>query len=296
MRSALLAILVLASTLLASAQDPAQTAFVGTFTFSGFSVGGSSDVTGTINTFNDQTGQYFANAIQVDDVIWDNLGQRWRVAAVNSSSLLEADVDLEDQQSCTCVPFGLGFVSRETTNAGLSLFVPDNSTGISQQLKSRVESHNMLKLDTYLGGLSGGGGGAEKLMRPYDSGFGFLCYCTPGVVTTNPTTGEYTITIPDSTDVNRIMKNFTNAGAEYTAGGDAIVTVTWSAGSSEGFNTSWTTAMVPLIDLIDSGGNQRNPADVAVSVSTTQPALGSSVTTVANINGLGVPARLVIDY
>lgn len=131
-------------------QAVTQTGFVGKFTFQSFSAGGSSDVTGTLDAFSDQTNQYFANNIQVGDVIWDNQGNRWEVMAVNSSNLLQANVDLRNINSAGGTPVGVGFVSRETPNMGLSLFVPDNNIGISQQLKSRIESHNMLLIDQYV--------------------------------------------------------------------------------------------------------------------------------------------------
>ncbi len=142
--------ILLLGSLLSFAQSPTLSDFVGKFTFQGFSSGGTSDVTGTLDGFSDQTNQYFASAIQVGDVVWDNLGNRWEVMAVNSSNLLQASVDLRDVNSAGGVPSGVGFVSRETDQIGLSLFVPDNNIGISQQLKSRVESHNMLLLEQYI--------------------------------------------------------------------------------------------------------------------------------------------------
>ena len=142
--------ILLLGSLLGFAQSPTLSDFVGKFTFQGFSSGGTSDVTGTLDGFSDQTNQYFASAVQVGDVVWDNLGNRWEVMAVNSSNLLQASVDLRDVNSAGGVPSGVGFVSRETDQIGLSLFVPDNNIGISQQLKSRVESHNMLLLEQYI--------------------------------------------------------------------------------------------------------------------------------------------------
>ncbi len=131
-------------------QSPTLSDFVGKFTLQGFTAGGTADVVGTLDAFSDQTNQYFANNIQVGDVVWDNLGNRWEVMAVNSSNLLQANVDLRDINDAGGIPFGVGFVSRETSQIGLSLFVPDNNIGISQQLKSRVESHNMLLLEQYI--------------------------------------------------------------------------------------------------------------------------------------------------
>lgn len=134
----------------AFSQSVTLTDLVGKFTFQSFSAGGTSDVTGTLDAFSDQTNQYFANNIQVGDVIWDNQGNRWEVMVINSANLLQADVDLRNVNSVGGTPIGVGFVSRETPNMGLSLFVPDNNIGISQQLKSRIESHNMLLIDQYV--------------------------------------------------------------------------------------------------------------------------------------------------
>ena len=135
----------------AFSQSVTLTGFVGKFSFQSFSAGGSSDVTGTLDAFSDQTNQYFASNIEVGDMVWDNQGNRWEVMAVNSSNLLQADVDLRSVNGAGGTPLGIGFVSRETPNMGLSLFVPDNNIGISQQLKSRIESHNMLLIDQYIG-------------------------------------------------------------------------------------------------------------------------------------------------
>ncbi len=135
------------------AQSPTLTGFYGKFTFNGFAAGGTADVTGSLEGFSDQTNLYFASDIEAGDVIWDNLGNRWEVMVVNSSNLTQADVDLRDVNSAGGVPFGVGYISRETPNLGLSLFVPDNNIGISQQLKSRVETHNALLIDQYIGAL-----------------------------------------------------------------------------------------------------------------------------------------------
>lgn len=319
----------------ACAQSPTLTDFVGKFTFSSFSAGGTSDVTGTLDAFSDQTNQYFANDVQVGDVIWDNQGNRWEVMVINSSNLLQADVDLRDINSAGGTPLGVGFLTRETENIGLSLLVPDNNIGISQQLKSRVETHNMLLLDQYIAAnrdsvyqgadlgdttnvssptvgdvivtddgnigfydgdnwviFSGSGGGAAKSV--YDAGQGFYCYCTPGVTVASGSQGTYTITVPADADVSSLQKNFTNAGSEFTVGGEAIINVTWS-GASGNWNSSFTDAVVPNIKLIDGSGTQREPGAVSVTSQTTSVSGGTSSTTIANINGVGTPVRVKIQ-
>jgi len=134
---------------LAANAQPAttQTAFVGTCQFSGFTASGS-NVVGTLANFSDQTNLYFANDIEVGDVAWDNLGTRWEIVAITSSNLVQAVVEMRNVNGTGGLPFGQGFVSRETPNLGLSMLPPDNATGISPQLKSRVEGHNVLLLDS----------------------------------------------------------------------------------------------------------------------------------------------------
>lgn len=275
--------------------DSVFTQVVGVVTFSGFSAGGTADVTGTLSNFSDQTNRYDANDIAVGAIVWDNQRQRWRVAAVNSSNILSASVDLEDLGNTGGTPFGVGFVTTESVTGGFSGFPPDNSTGISQQLKSAVETHNWMKLAAYLRDSISAAGGAGKLMKPYDSGGGWWCYCEPGVVTTAGAAGNYTVAIPDSVDVSHIYKQFTNAGTDFTGGGEVLVTVQW-AGAGATFNQGYASAILPNVKLIDSAGQQREPADVSVTVSTTAPSAGNTVTTIANINGVGTPVSVRLGY
>jgi hypothetical protein len=294
--SLLMLVMVLGVSALAYGQaDTTYNNFVGVVQFSGFSAGGTADVTGVLSNFSDQTNRYFANDIAVNDVVWDNAGNRWQVAVVNSSNLLQADVDLTDINTTGGTPFGTGFVTRESS-LGFSMFPPDNSTGISQQLKSRVESHNWLKLNKYLVDNPGGGGGdTMSVMRPYDAGEGFYCYCTPGVSVTSGAAGLYTVSIPDSVDVNHLYVQFTNAGTDFTGGGEAVITVQW-AGAGSDFNQGYPSAILPDVKIIDSSGTQREPADVSVTVSTTAPSGGNTVTTIANINGVGTPVSVRLGY
>lgn len=133
----------------ASAQATTQSAFVGTCQFNGFTASGP-NVVGTLANFLDQTNLYFASDIQVGDVAWDNLGTRWEIVAVTSSNLVQAVVEMRNVNGTGGLPFGVGYVSRETPNIGLSMFPPDNSIGISPQLKSRVEGHNALLIDSMI--------------------------------------------------------------------------------------------------------------------------------------------------
>lgn len=273
-------------------QSPTLTQFYGKVEFTGFASGGTADVTGTLDNFSDQTNLYFANNIQIGDVIWDNLGRRWEVMVINSSNLLQAVVDLRDINASGANPAGVGYVSRETSTLGLSLFVPDNNIGISQQLKSRVESHNMLLIDQYLANLPAA---SAPLKEPYDAGLGFYCYCTPGATVTSGAQGVYNISLPDSVDIASIQKEFTNAGSDFTVGGEAVINISWS-GAGTDWNTSFATAVLPDVKIIDSSGTQREPGAVSVTVQHTSVSGGTSNTTIANLNGIGTPGRIKLKF
>lgn len=422
MKRILIILSLLFSTIILFGQSQTLTSFVGTFSFSGFTAGGTSDVTGNLTAFNDQTNQYFATNIQVGDIIWDNLGNRWEVMVVNSSNLTQANVDLRDVNSAGGTPFGVGYVSRETTNVGLSLFPPDNNIGISQQLKSRVESHNMLLLDEYLGtlgaadtitvengvtfapqlegvqnltgevilsdsstnvievltgltpgtrnglfadvdateifftktlfnitnlqnvteilvdsmhvhkasstvsvqqingiedatpdtivhaviispdagntltakanGLYTSGGDGQGRDTVYDSGLGFWVYGTLGVTTSSNDQGNYTVSIPDLSRVLSIWVEFDDAD-DLTIGGEAVITVNHNTSA---YHTSFANALDYVVSLKDSGGVQRNPGDVSITVNTSTPSAGSANTIIANLNGLGFPSRVKLTF
>lgn len=274
-----------------------QSDFIGTFTFSSFSAGGTADVVGDLSSFNDQTTQYFASAIQVGDVVWDNSGNRWRVAVVNSSNLTNANVDLVDVNSAGGTPFGVGLVSRETSLIGLTLPSPDNSTGISQQLKARIEGHNFIMIDSilqlYVDSLQNQINNVQaEADTVYDSGLGFYVHGLDGVTTTSGSQGNYDIDyFADSVRINSVQVEFDNA-SDYTVGGEAIIVI--DANTSD-FNTSFANAIVPSIKIYDSGGIQREPADVSVTV-TNAVASGQVTCTIANINGIGLPARVRIQF
>jgi hypothetical protein len=115
--------------------------FVGVVQYSGATTSGVTigEYVVTMGSFSDQTNLYNANDIEAGDIAWDNSGRRWRVDTVLTSNLLSADVEVTALTAGAGGPFGVGFVNREVN--GLGSFPPDNSTGISQQLKSRVETH-----------------------------------------------------------------------------------------------------------------------------------------------------------
>lgn len=332
MRKLLFLILFLFSTCLLMGQATTQTALHGKIQFDSFSVGGTSDVVGDLNAWSDQTNQYFANNIQVGDVLWDNAGNRWEVVVINSSTLFNANVDLRDINSVGGVPTGVGYVSRETPNLGLSLLVPDNNIGISQQLKSRVETHNMILIDAistatgvqdsvYQGAAlsdtttvaapevgdvfvdqegnvsfyDGNNWVVYTAVAPvktvYDAGIGFYCYCTPGVTVASGGTGIYNITVPEGADISSIQKRFTNAATEYTVGGEAVINIDWTGAT---WNSSFTDGVLPNVKIFDPAGTQREPGAISVTSQTTAVSGGQSATTIANINGVGVPLTVKI--
>jgi hypothetical protein len=108
--------------------------------------------------------------------------------------------------------------------------------------------------------------------------------------------GVYTITMPDTVDVGSIQKNFTLAGTEYTPGGDAVINITWPGAAGGNWNQNFTSAVLPDIKLIDGSGTQREPGAVAVTVNHTAVASGTTSTTLANLNGLGTPARVKLQF
>jgi hypothetical protein len=272
-------------------QSNTLTAFVGKFQFSGFAVNGA-NVRGTLDQFSDQTNQFFASGIAVDDVVWDNLARRYKVVAIVSSNLTQAVVDLSRIGGGTHIPSGVGFVSRETPNVGLSLLSTANNIGISNQLEGRIHTHNMLLIDQFLNSLATPV--VEKF--PYNAGLGFWCYCTPGVTVTSSAQGVYSISIPDTADVSSIQKNFASAGTDYTVGGDIVLNVTWPGATGGTWNADFLSAVLPDVKLVDGAGTQREPGAVAVTVSHTSVTGGSSSTTVANLNGLGTPARIKLKF
>jgi hypothetical protein len=112
---------------------------------------------------------------------------------------------------------------------------------------------------------------------------------TAGITVTSPTAGTYNVNIPSGGVLESINRQFTNAGTEFTGGGDVVLNVNWNTGT---FNTSAANSLLPDIRLIDGAGTQREPGAVAVTVNHTAVSGGSTSTTIANINGVGTPVRI----
>ena len=142
MRRTIFLIIAIFFSLAAIGQDATLNNFTGVVQYSGATTSGvvKGEYVVTMGSFVDQTNQFFANDMQPLDIAWDNAGRRWRVDTILTSNLTSATVEVTSLTPGAGGPFGVGFVSREIN--GLSGMPPDNSTGISQQLKSRVETHN----------------------------------------------------------------------------------------------------------------------------------------------------------
>ena len=133
--------------------------------------------------------------------------------------------------------------------------------------------------------------GAAQSISYYDSGQGFWVYATPGVVTTSPTLGNYTITIPVGGTIISFSKNFSNAATELTAGGEVQITVDHNTAA---FNTSFTDAILPVITLMPSAlSNQQYPPQSTgftqphgVSLFNNSVSAGATVQTITNVNGM----------
>lgn len=284
----LILFMALAISTIASGQNTTASSFFGGFDFSGMASGGTSDYTGDIINFSDQTNQYFANAIAVGDILWDNLGNRWEVVVVNSSTISSADVDIRDINSVGSPPFGRGAVVRETSNAGISTPPTANSLGITDQLFARILNHNANVLDTYLGTISGGGGGGGSgagalldTLTQATSGFNELepgyKDATGAFVSIKGTNNAASATwvIHDIIDANTMV--LANGGAWANA--SAVTTTGYyfqDAESGTGYNTTPDTARLLVFALTGSSAAEVHYfPDEAIIGGATEPSDGN---------------------
>ncbi len=101
------------------------------------------------------------------------------------------------------------------------------------------------------------------------------------------TTKQIDTTNPDMVEAFWIeMDDFPN---DLDGSGNAQITIT---DNTAGVNTNRGTARIPIYWLIDSAGNQRNPAAVAVTVQLTSVSGGDTVQSINGIQGLGSPVML----
>lgn len=118
-----------------------------TVTFDGFSAyadGYRGDV-----LFNDQTNTYNATDLEVGDILIESINfSVYRIDTIYTAFLSRAEVYIEELSSNGNSPSGRGQAERRTSNLGLSLLTPANQNGISPQLFSVINSHNMLLIDS----------------------------------------------------------------------------------------------------------------------------------------------------
>ena len=138
-----------------------------------------------------------------------------------------------------------------------------------------------------LSSLAGGGGGTT--ISIYDAGLGFIVKGTAGIVVSSASQGVYDFDIPAGGILNSFQKQFTNAGTEFTPGGEVQLNLDWNTAA---FNTSFANAINPNIKLILGNNNQAEPASFSVTVQHTSVAGGVTATSIANINGVGTPVRI----
>ncbi|AEE53725.1 hypothetical protein [Haliscomenobacter hydrossis] len=130
-----------------------------------------------------------------------------------------------------------------------------------------------------------GGGSAGSTV--YTNG-GWLIKGTVGITVDSPGAGLYNVTVPAGGILESMQSNFDDAETDFTEDGNIILTVDWNTAD---FNTSWTNALVPDIKIIDPAAIQREPGDVTVTVEHV-PILGTTITSINGINGVGVPCRI----
>lgn len=147
-----------------------------------------------------------------------------------------------------------------------------------------MDSGSTVSVD--LSSLSGGGGTSISI---YDAGLGFWVKGTAGITVTTDSQGIYDFDIPAGGILESFQKQFTNAGTEYTPGGEIQINLDWNTAS---FNTSAANSVLPTIKLIPSNNQQFEPGSLSVTVEHTSVAGGVSATTIANVNGAGTPLRI----
>lgn len=129
-----------------------QTSYNGVVTFSSFiaDVTQGGQYSGSLIDFSDQTNTYFANSTLVGDVVFDNLGQQWYITFVSASTLLTADVHIKAIGfTPSGAPFGRAAIGR-LSSTGLFPAPTHNVTGISDQLRARIDIHNGLVVARYM--------------------------------------------------------------------------------------------------------------------------------------------------
>ena len=138
-------------TFIVNGQEATLTDYNGVITFTSASTGGTGDAIFTCG-FSDATNTYLANQLLIGDIIYDNNGNKWIVININGSTFTTFDVDVNNLGPGAFLPAlaTKGLICRATALLKLPLFQPDNSTGLSQQLKSRIETDKSLLIDRFI--------------------------------------------------------------------------------------------------------------------------------------------------
>ena len=130
--------------------------------------------------------------------------------------------------------------------------------------------------------------GAASGLSTYMAGEGFWVEGSAGITVTSGAAGEYTINVPDGGFLRKFWRNLDDAG---DLDGSGNVTITVSRAQAN-LNQDRDSADIPTYWLIDSGGTQRNPSDVGVTIQTTTMSGGDTVQAINGISGMGLPVTL----
>lgn len=140
--------------------------------------------------------------------------------------------------------------------------------------------------------LASSGGGAT-IYEASGASTGWWINGNAGATATSGAAGNYTIIVP-ATGVGSIHKWFTNFGTELTAGGEAIITINFS-GTGD-FNQAAIDTIWPKVGIRDSGGSIREPNNVSVTPVAADGSGGAVVVTIPNLNGLGSPVGIMLNF
>lgn len=176
-------------------------------------------------------------------------------------------------------------VDLSSINTDTDDFVASAALDGGNNLVLTLDSGGTVSVD--LSSLAGGGGGTS--LSIYDAGQGFWVKGTAGITVTTDSQGIYDFDIPAGGIMESFQKQFTNAGTEYTGGGEIQINLDWNTAA---FNTNAANSVLPTIKLIPSNNQQYEPTSLAVTVEHTSVAGGVTATTIANVNGAGTPLRI----
>jgi len=136
---------------LAFGQAP-EKRFVGTCSFSGFSLVADSTYRGNITRFDDRMGDgYNLTQLTTDYEIFDGRGLVFEIDTIHSSTNFTADVSVTAKVDRGFEPFGSGQVYYPTAN-GLIPPASQEQAGLSPTQKARIDRHNVVVMQSLIGG------------------------------------------------------------------------------------------------------------------------------------------------